>query len=234
MSYLDVASGSVVSELPGEQKAAFIRRTYGHLAVSIAVFALLEAQLLKMGFGEQMMALLAASKWSWLLVLGAFMLVGVVADKWARSDHSREMQYAGLGIYIVAEAIIFLPLIYMALRYAPDVLPNAALITASLVTGLTYVVFTTRRRLFISCTDTFDWFYYRNGADHCLDCFWFSIRYRLFWCHDCLCCRQYFVYYIEYITCLSRRPTCSSIASIVCFSCTVVLVCSAIFNAHGR
>lgn len=145
MSYLDVGSGAVVSELPGEQKAAFIRSTYGHLAMAIAVFALLEAQLLKMGFGEQMMAMLAVSKWSWLLVLGAFMLVGTVADKWARSGRSREMQYAGLGLYIVAEAIIFLPLIYTAMRVAPGVLPDAAIITASLVTGLTMVVVTTRK-----------------------------------------------------------------------------------------
>jgi len=143
MSYLDIASGAVVSELPGEQKAAFIRRTYGHLAVAIGAFALLESQLLKMGLGEQMMAALSTSKWSWLIVLGAFMAVGYVADKWAHSDHSREMQYAGLGLYVVAQAIIFLPLIYMAMRFAPNVLPNAALITASMVAGLTLVVFTT-------------------------------------------------------------------------------------------
>ena len=145
MSYLNVASGAVVSTLPGEQKAAFIRRTYGHLAIAIAAFALIESQLLKLGLGEQMMAMLSTSRWSWLLVLGAFMLVGVVADKWARSDHSREMQYAGLGLYVVAEAIVFLPLIYMALRYAPGVLPNAALITGALVSGLTLIVFTTRK-----------------------------------------------------------------------------------------
>ena len=144
MSYLNVSSNAVVSDLPGEEKAAFIRRTYTHLAGAIAAFALLEAQLLKLGLGEQMMAMLSTSKWSWLLVLGAFMLVGTIADKWARSDASREMQYAGLGLYIVAEAIIFLPLIYMAMRFAPDVLPNAALITGSLVAGLTLVVFTTR------------------------------------------------------------------------------------------
>jgi len=145
MSYLDAATGAVVSELPGEAKAAFIRRTYGHLAVAIAAFALLESQLLKMGLGEQAMALISTSRWSWLIVLGAFMLVGTVADKWARSNYSRELQYAGLGLYIVAEAFIFLPLIYMATRYAPDVLPNAALITGSLVAGLTMVVFTTRK-----------------------------------------------------------------------------------------
>ena len=145
MSYLDVASGAVVSELPGEQKAAFIRRTYGHLAAAIAAFAFVEAQLLRMGLGEQMMAMLATSKWSWLIVLGVFMLVGTAADKLARSGASREVQYAGLGLYILAEAIIFLPLIYMAMNYAPGVLPNAAMITAALVTGLTFVVLTTRK-----------------------------------------------------------------------------------------
>ena len=41
MSYLNAATGAVVSELPGEAKAAFIRRTYGHLAMAIAAFALL-------------------------------------------------------------------------------------------------------------------------------------------------------------------------------------------------
>ncbi|MFT4629082.1 MAG: FtsH-binding integral membrane protein [Dinoroseobacter sp.] len=145
MSYLDVTSGSVVSELPGEQKAAFIRRTYAHLAAAIAVFALVEAQLLKLGLGEQMLSMLSVSPWTWLIVLGAFMLVGNVANKWAHNGASREMQYAGLGLFIVAEAIIFLPLIYMAMRFSPDVLPNAALITGALVGGLTLVVFTTRK-----------------------------------------------------------------------------------------
>jgi len=121
VSYLNVSSGNVVGELPGEVKAGFIRRTYGHVAAAIAVFALLEAQLISMGWGEQAMALLATSKWSWLIVLAAFMGVGMLADKWARSGASRELQYAGLGLYVVAEAIIFLPLIYMAQLKAPGV-----------------------------------------------------------------------------------------------------------------
>jgi len=145
MSYLNVSSGAVVSELPGEAKAGFIRRTYGHLAAAIAVFAMLEAQLISMGWGEQAMALLATSKWSWLLVLGAFMGVGMLADKWAHNGASRELQYAGLGIYIVAQAIIFLPLIYMAQNFAPGAIQNAGLITIALVAGITLTVFTTRK-----------------------------------------------------------------------------------------
>ncbi len=145
MSYLNVGSGQVVSELPGEQRAGFIRRTYAHLAGAIAAFALIEAQLISMGWGEQAMALLATSKWSWLIVLGAFMGVGMLANKWANSGASRELQYAGLGLYVVAEAIIFLPLIYMAESTASGVIQNAAIITAALVAGITLTVFTTRK-----------------------------------------------------------------------------------------
>lgn len=145
MSYLNAGSNAVVSELPGEAKAGFIRRTYGHLAGAIAAFALLEYQLISMGFGEKAMALLATSKWSWLIVLAAFMAVGYVANKWAFSGASRELQYAGLGLYVVAEAFIFLPLIFMAQNFAPGVLENAALITGALVAGITLTVFTTRK-----------------------------------------------------------------------------------------
>ncbi len=145
MSYLNVSSGTVVSELPGEARAGFIRRTYSHLAGAIAVFALLEAQLISMGWGEKAMALLSTSTWSWLIVLAAFMGVGMLANKWAHSGASREMQYAGLGLYVVAEALIFLPLIYMAQRFAPGVIQNAGLITIALVAGITLTVFTTRK-----------------------------------------------------------------------------------------
>lgn len=145
MSYLDVASGAVVSDLPGEQKAAFIRRTYGHLAIAIAAFAFVESQLLKLGFGEQIMSMLVTSRYSWLLVLGAFMLVGMVADKWARSGASRELQYAGLALSVVAHAILFLPVIYMAEMRAGAVIQNAAIVTGALVAALTLVVFITRK-----------------------------------------------------------------------------------------
>ena len=145
MSYLNVGSNAVVSDLPGEAKAGFIRKTYGHLAGAIAAFALIEYQLISMGFGEQAMALLATSQWSWLIVLAAFMGVGYVADKWAHSGASRELQYAGLGLYVVAQAVIFLPLIFMAQLRAPGVIENAALITVALLAGITLTVFTTRK-----------------------------------------------------------------------------------------
>ena len=47
----------------------------------------------------------------WLAVLGGFMVVGWVADSWAQSATSIGKQYAGLFLYVLAESIIFLPMI---------------------------------------------------------------------------------------------------------------------------
>jgi len=145
MHQMDMSSGVIVANAEDSQRATFIRRTYLHLGGAILLFMGLEALLLKSGVSESFMAVLASSKWMWLVVLGAFMLVSVVADRWAHNPMSRGMQYAGLGLYAAAEALIFMPIIYMATRFAPDVLPNAALITLALVGGITFTAFTTRK-----------------------------------------------------------------------------------------
>jgi len=145
MSYLDAASGSIVSRAEGTERAGFIRRTFIHLAGAIAVFALLEGYLQSLGWGAAAMSFLAKSQWLWLGVLFAFGGVSMIADKWARDDYSKTMQYAGLGLFIVAEALLFLPMIYMATRYAPGVLENAAIVTGGLVAGLSAVAFITKK-----------------------------------------------------------------------------------------
>lgn len=85
-------------------------------------------------------------QFSWLIVLGAFMGVSWIADKWARSNASPGKQYLGLGLFIVAEAIIFLPLLFIAIYYSsPDVIPMAGIITGLLFAGLTATAFITRK-----------------------------------------------------------------------------------------
>ena len=55
------------------------------------------------------------------------------------------MQYAGLGVYVVAQAIIFLPLLYIAAHFAgPSVIPSAGIMTLAIVAGLTAVVMVTK------------------------------------------------------------------------------------------
>jgi FtsH-binding integral membrane protein len=60
------------------------------------------------------------------------------------------MQYLGLGLYIVAWAVMFLPLIYIAnaISYAnndPYLIPTAAILTFTVFLGLTLSVFLTKK-----------------------------------------------------------------------------------------
>jgi FtsH-binding integral membrane protein len=73
------------------------------------------------------------------------MAVGWLADSWARSDRGPAMQYLGLGLYVLAEAIIVVPLLFIASMTAPDVIPSAALATLVIFGGLTGIVFLTRK-----------------------------------------------------------------------------------------
>lgn len=129
----------------------FLKKTYGHLLGAILAFAGLEALLVRQEsplFGiitEPTLRMLASSRYSWLIVLGAFMIVGKVAEKFASSDTSRGMQYLGLGLYVVAEALIFMPLLFIATYYYPGVIPVAGLTTVLLFAGLTATVFLTKK-----------------------------------------------------------------------------------------
>ena len=80
--------------------------------------------------------------WNWLLVLLGFSLVGTVADRWARTGGSAARQYLGLGLFVVAEAVIFLPL----MRWAADddgAVTQAAVLAAALALALMAVPFVT-------------------------------------------------------------------------------------------
>ena len=135
---------TVAGAVPTE-RAGFIRRTYGHLALAILAFVGLEYVILQQPWVESM-AMKMTGGMSWLLVLGAFMVVSWIANKWAMSDTSRGMQYLGLGLFIVAEAFIFLPILYIAVNFSDkDVIPKAALVTLFIFAGLTSAVFITKK-----------------------------------------------------------------------------------------
>jgi FtsH-binding integral membrane protein len=133
-----------------DARATFIRRTYLHLAGAIGLFVGIEAivfTLVPMATLEGLMGTLFASRWGWLVVLGAFMGVSWLAQSWANSNTSQSMQYLGLGLYVVAEAVIFIPLLYIAGRFAPAAIPAAGVLTLVMFGGLTALVFITKSDL---------------------------------------------------------------------------------------
>ena len=134
-----------VAEAPLETRTDFVRKTYTHLAGAIGVFAALEWVLLQIIPAHTVLGLLQSSPYSWLMVLGAFMAVSWIANKWANGGASKTMQYAGLGLYVVAEAVIFLPMLMMATLYDPAAIGKAGVVTGFMVLGLTAIAFTTKK-----------------------------------------------------------------------------------------
>ncbi len=142
----------VVSTATTEQRSAFIARTYAHLLGAIVAFAALEVLWFSTPVAQAMLDFLVrGGRFTWLLFMGAFVGVSMLADKWALSSTSVGKQYAGLGLYTVFESVLFLPIIAMAMAagVGPDgdasILPKAMLITLTLFGGLTGVVFITRK-----------------------------------------------------------------------------------------
>jgi hypothetical protein len=138
------AAAATAAEAGVDERAAFIVKTYVHLVAAVFAFVAIEAVLFVSGIANLLVPYMM-NRMSWLLVLGAFMGVSWIADRWARNTTSLPMQYAGLGLYICAEAVIFLPLLAIALTLDPDAIPTAGLVTLVIFGGLTGIVFLTRK-----------------------------------------------------------------------------------------
>lgn len=126
-----------------ESRARFVMRTYGHLLGAIFSFVALEIFLFKSGMWLPIAeAILSVS---WLVVLGAFLIVGWLASRVAHTVESRPVQYLALAATVVIQAIIFVPLLYIANAKAAGIIESAALVTAVGFTGLSGVVYMTRK-----------------------------------------------------------------------------------------
>jgi FtsH-binding integral membrane protein len=137
----------IAAQARSSERVAFIRRTYGHLAGAILAFACIEAALFHFAFGfvQATVGTMLMQPVAWLFVIGAFMVVSWIATAWAQSDTSPGMQYMGLGLYVVAEAVIFLPLLFIATQVPQfaegHILEKAAVMTLAVFAGLTLAVF---------------------------------------------------------------------------------------------
>lgn len=132
-----------VASLDVGARATFVMRTYMHLLGAMLGFVAIEVALFRTGLAATLAeAMLGVS---WLLVLGAFMIVGWLASRAAHNTASKPMQYIALAGFVVAEAIIFVPLLYIANLYAPGAIQSAAVVTLLGFAGLTGVVFVTRK-----------------------------------------------------------------------------------------
>jgi FtsH-binding integral membrane protein len=138
-----VPSYTPVAELSAETRADFIWRTYGHVAAAILLFAGIETYLFDSGIAQTLAPRMLSM--SWWLILGAFMLVGWIATHVAHTVQSKPLQYAALVGFVTAQAIIFLPMLWLAIELQPGIIESAVGVTLLGTAALTAVVFITRK-----------------------------------------------------------------------------------------
>jgi len=137
-----------VSALGEDARVAFYKKTYTYLAFAVLLFVVVEYLFLQVDFivniGKQMI-----QGWTWLLVLGGFMFVTNYAERLAMGSKDKTVHHAALFLYVVAEAFIFVPLIFIATQISEanqsDVLTQAAVMTIALFGGLSAIVFITKK-----------------------------------------------------------------------------------------
>lgn len=126
------------------EKAEFYKKTYLHVALAILAFIGVETILLKT-VPPEVIGLMFQGKFTWLLIIGVFWLASLLANKWSLSQ-SRSVQYMGLGFYILLEALIFMPMIYIAVvNVGGSIIYQAAMLTIAMFAGISFVAFTSKR-----------------------------------------------------------------------------------------
>jgi FtsH-binding integral membrane protein len=142
----------------------FLRKTYAHLGVALIAFAAITAGMLRLATETsfRMSTWAFSGQLNWLLVLVLFMVVGLVAQRLAQSETSRGLQYLGLGVAVVAQAMLLQPLLWVAIfkfgnpaafvaganggmGLAGQIILQAAVITIAIFVGLTITVFVTKK-----------------------------------------------------------------------------------------
>lgn len=157
-----------VATLGVSDRVAFLRKTYAHLGGALIAWAAITAGIMKfapkLSWGFSKWAL--QGRWTWLVVIGLFSLVGWGAERLARSSSSRGVQYLGLGLEVGAWSVLLQPILWiLMIRFgnpetmitstdgitpmlsgqASSILGQAVVITLAIFVGLTLVVFLTKK-----------------------------------------------------------------------------------------
>ncbi|MGH8221931.1 MAG: Bax inhibitor-1/YccA family protein [Woeseiaceae bacterium] len=131
-----------VASLAVEDRSSFIWKCYAHVVGAIFAFAAIEAYLFQSGIAERIAAPMLGN---WLLVLGAFILAGWGASHVAHRVESKNAQYAAFAAFVVVQALIFSPLLYVAATRSPGMIDSAAVVTMLGSAGLIATAMITRK-----------------------------------------------------------------------------------------
>jgi len=131
------------AEAAPNARAAFLKNVYLHLFGAVAACTALTALFMTTPAIQQAIWGVFAVRYGGLILLVGMMAVTWLATSWAHQGASRGLQYAGLGLSVVAESVIFALVLPFAERVAPGVSQSAAIVTLAIFATLTAVVFYT-------------------------------------------------------------------------------------------
>ena len=136
----------MLSQATDVERVAFYKKTYTHVAGGVLAFIVFEYFLLQSASIVEF-AISMFQGYRMLILLGLFMLVTNYAESTVIKAANRNVQYMGYALYIFAEAFIFVPLIFIAVSITEsfEVLNQAAIVTLSLFTGISAIVFVTKK-----------------------------------------------------------------------------------------
>lgn len=135
-----------------DTRARFLVRVYQHLALAVLAFMAFETLLFATGIAESMYNFLARSGGvAWLLILGGFAIVNMIASRSAHQLGNPTAQYGALFAMSAAEAVIFAPMLYYVFN-APGQDGTTSVVSAAVITlvgfaALSVVAMTTRKDL---------------------------------------------------------------------------------------
>ncbi|MGI9596108.1 MAG: Bax inhibitor-1/YccA family protein [Acidimicrobiales bacterium] len=135
-----------------DTRSRFLVRVYQHLGLAVLAFMAIETLFFTLGIAEGIYDFLAASGGvAWLLILGGFTIVNMIAGRSAHQLGNTTAQYGALFAMSAAEALIFAPFLYYVFKVAPTdgttSVVSAAIVTAVGFAALTVVAMTTRKDL---------------------------------------------------------------------------------------
>ncbi len=140
-----VAAGVPVCEAPSAERMAFLQKVYFHLAVAVVGFVAVSGILMQIGVPELLLSFMSRGRFMWLIFVLVFSGIGSAARNLARSQAGPAIQYAGLGLYVLFEAVLMSPLLCIAAAYNKVALISAGVITLTMFVGLTGIVMFLKR-----------------------------------------------------------------------------------------
>ena len=139
-------NNTLLIESTDQVRVDFYKKTYKHVAGGVLLFILFEYALLQSNMVVEFMMSMTQG-WRWLVMLGGFMFVTNYAESTALKTADKNKQYVMYAIYIFAEALIFVPLLAIAIFYTESaaLVQQAAIVTLGLFVGISSVVFITKK-----------------------------------------------------------------------------------------